>query len=392
MNKKVIRDLEIKGKKVLVRVDYNVPLEDGKITSNNRIVKSLPTLNYILENGGKAILMSHLGRPKGEVNEKFSLKVVAEELEKLTNRKVNLVNIDDNAASYIENMKSEEIALLENVRFFKAETENDESFSKLLASLADLFILDAFGTSHRAHSSTSGVADYLPSAVGYLVEDEIKNISKAIECDDHPKVVIMGGSKVKDKIKIIDKLIDNVDAIMIGGGMSYTILKAKGENIGASILDEEEIEYCKNMLKKAEEKGVKIYLPIDHTIVKNLKAENQEVKKNVKEIIDGYAGVDIGEQTIKLYGEVIKNAKVIIWNGPVGIFEMEEFSNGTKCIANLIAENKEAYSVIGGGDSESAINQLGLTDKFSHISTGGGASLKMLEGKELVALKNISEK
>lgn len=391
--KKTVRDIDVTGKKVLVRCDFNVPQdENGNITNTRRIEGAVPTIKYLMEHNAKVILCSHLGRPKGEVNLKFSLAPVQKELSKELGTEVKLASdiIGESAKELTKNMKEGEVVLLENVRFDKREEENDREFSKELASLADIFVNDAFGTAHRAHSSTAGVAEFLPAVSGFLIEKELKYLGDALNNPERPFVAIIGGKKVSDKISVINNLFEKVDTLIVGGGLSYTFLKAKGYNIGNSICEEDSIGLAKDLMKRAEEKNVNFILPVD-VVVANEFSENA-ITKNVKanEIEDGWDGVDIGEETRKIIIDTIKNAKTITWNGPLGAFEIEKFANGTNAVARALAEI-DATVVIGGGDSAAAVEKIGLGDKMTHISTGGGASLEFLEGKKLPGIECLEE-
>lgn len=391
--KKTIRDIDVSGKKVLVRCDFNVPQdENGNITDTRRIRGAVPTIKYLLGHGAKVILCSHLGRPKGEVNPKFSLAPVQKELSKELGTDVKLAAdiIGESAKSLTSNMKEGEVVLLENVRFDKREEENDREFSKELASLAEIYVNDAFGTAHRAHSSTAGVAEFLPAVSGFLIEKEIKFLGDALNNPERPFVAIMGGKKVSDKITVINKLLDKVDTLIIGGGMSYTFFKAMGRNIGNSICEDDKLDLARELMKKAEEKNVKFLLPIDVTVANDY-SENAESKiVKADEIEDGWEGLDIGTDTSKLYAETIKNAKTIMWNGPLGVFEFDKFSRGTNEMAKALS-GLDATVVIGGGDSAAAVEKAGLADKMTHISTGGGASLEFLEGKELPGIECLED-
>jgi len=391
MNKKVITDLDVNSKRVIVRVDFNVPMsktEEGKITDNARIVAALPTIKYLIENNAKVILLSHLGRPKGEAKKEFSLAPVAKELSKLLNKDVkflqsNLV-VDDNVKTEVLKLKDGEVALLENTRFRNEETKN-------LAELGDLYINDAFGTSHRAHCSNVGLCKFLPSAVGFLVEKEISIMGKALSNPERPFVAILGGAKVSDKITVIENLIEKVDSIIIGGGMAFTFLKSLGYSVGKSLLEEDKIDFAKELIEKAKSKNVKILLPIDVVVSKEFSNDSEFKIVNIDSIGDDYMGLDIGEKTVKLFSDEISNAKTVVWNGPMGVFEMSNFAKGTFEIAKAIAET-DAISIIGGGDSASAAEKSGYKDKITHISTGGGASLEFLEGKILPGIDSIDNK
>jgi len=394
-NKMTIEDIEVKGKKVLVRCDFNVPLIDGKITDENRLVGSLPTIKYLIENGAKVILCSHLGKPKGP-DPSMSLKPIAVRLSELLNKEVVFAADDEvvgeNAKKAVEKMKDGDVVLLENTRFRKEETKNEEVFSRELASLAEVFVNDAFGSAHRAHCSTVGVAKFLPVSVcGYLIQKELKFLGNAVANPARPFVAILGGAKVSDKINVINNLLDKVDTIIIGGGMSYTFSKALGNTVGTSLLEEDKLDYAKDMVKKAKEKGVNFLLPVDHVVADKFDAAAEAITTEGVNIPDGYMGLDIGPKTIELFSEAVKNAKTVIWNGPVGVFEFEKFAVGTKAIAKALSET-DAVTIIGGGDSAAAVNQLGYGDKMTHISTGGGASLEFLEGKELPGIAVLNDK
>ena len=387
MNKKTIRDIDVSGKKVLVRCDFNVPIdqETGKITDNRRIRGALPTIQYLLDNNARVILCSHLGRPKGEFNPKYSLKPVAEELSKLLGMEVKLSKdvVGEDAQKLTDEVKEGEAVLLENVRFHAEEEKNDPEFSKKLASFAEIFVNDAFGTAHRAHSSTAGVADFLPAVSGFLIEKELQFLGGALENPKKPFVAILGGAKVSDKIGVIEKLIDKVDTLIIGGGMAYTFYKAQGHHIGTSICEEDKIDLANELVAKAEEKGVKMLLPVDNKLGKEFDPNTESMIVPANGIPDGWEGFDIGPETIKLYQDELAKAKTVIWNGPVGLFEFDQFANGTNGIAEFLGNLEGVTTIIGGGDSAAAIQKLGISDKFTHISTGGGASLEFLEGKKL---------
>lgn len=393
LNKKTVEDIEVSGKRVLVRCDFNVKMENGVITSDKRIVASLPTIKYLIEKGAKVILCSHLGRPKGQVNPEFSMAPVAECLSKYLGQEVKLAKdvVGESAQSLAASLKDSEVMLLENVRFEPGETKNDPELSKKFAALADVYVNDAFGSAHRAHSSTAGVADYLPSAVGYLIQKEIKFIGGALENPVRPLVAILGGAKVSDKIGVITNLIEKCDTVIIGGGMAYTFFAAQGYSIGTSLLDADNIENAKAMIAKAKEKGVNFLLPVDNVIADKYAEDAQYMTIYSDSIPDGWMGLDIGPVTSELYAKSIKNAGTVIWNGPMGVSEWEHFANGTISVAKGIADSN-AISIIGGGDSAAAVKKLGFADKMSHISTGGGASLEYLEGKELPGIACIDDK
>ena len=395
MNKKTVKDIDVNGKKVLVRCDFNVPIdsETGKITDNRRIRAALPTIQYLLDHNAKVILCSHLGRPKGEFNLKYSLKPVAEELSKLLNKDVKLAKdvIGESAKELTSNMKEGDIVLLENVRFHKEEEQNDPEYSKALASMAEIYVNDAFGTAHRAHSSTTGVADYLPAVSGFLIEKELEFLGGALENPAHPFVAILGGAKVSDKIGVIENLLDKVDTLIIGGGMAYTFYKAQGHHIGTSICEEDKLDLAKNILEKAQEKGVQLLLPVDNHISSEYSNNGEEKMVDSTEIPDGFMGLDIGPKTIEKFEEAVKDAKTVVWNGPLGVCEFDKFATGTKAVATMLSKI-EATTIIGGGDSAAAIEKLGLADKMTHISTGGGASLEFLEGKTLPGIACLQDK
>ena len=395
MNKKTVKDIDVNNKKVLVRCDFNVPIdsETGKITDNRRIRAALPTIQYLLDHNAKVILCSHLGRPKGEFNLKYSLKPVAEELSKLLNRDVKLAKdvIGESAKELTSNMKEGDIVLLENVRFHKEEEQNDPEYSKALASMAEIYVNDAFGTAHRAHSSTTGVADYLPAVSGFLIEKELEFLGGALENPAHPFVAILGGAKVSDKIGVIENLLDKVDTLIIGGGMAYTFYKAQGHHIGTSICEEDKLDLAKNILEKAQEKGVQLLLPVDNHVSSEYSNNGEEKMVDSTEIPDGFMGLDIGPKTIEKFEEAVKDAKTVVWNGPLGVCEFDKFATGTKAVATMLSKI-EATTIIGGGDSAAAIEKLGLADKMTHISTGGGASLEFLEGKTLPGITCLQDK
>jgi phosphoglycerate kinase len=397
MDKMTLKDVDVEGKKVLMRVDFNVPIEDGKIGDDNRIVQALPSIKYVIEHGGKLILMSHLGRPGGEVDEDLSLKPVAEHLQTLIDTKVYFAKdcIGEEATSVIEQAQEGEIVLLENVRFHPGEKGNDESFCKKLADHGDLFCNDAFGSSHRAHSSVAGVTRYLQPAVsGFLLEKEIKYLSDSVNNPKQPFVAILGGAKVSDKIGVIENLLNKVDTIIVGGGMTYTFYKAKGLPIGDSLVEEDKVALAAELMEKADEKGVKFMLPMDSVAAKEFKNDAEHKVVGEDGIEDGWMGVDIGPQSSISFGNIIKNAQTVVWNGPMGVFEMENYADGTNAVAKALAEATKlgATTIIGGGDSAAAIKQAGLEDAVSHVSTGGGASLMFLEGKDLPGVVALTDK
>ncbi len=394
MAKKTVKDIDVKGKKVIVRCDFNVPMKDGKITDDIRIVSALPTIKYLLDNNAKVILMSHLGRPDKCYDAKYSLKPVATRLSELLKQDVKLAEdenvVGENAKRLVSDMKEKDVVMLENVRFVAGETKNDPTFAKELSSLADIFVNDAFGTAHRAHSSTAGIADYIPAVMGFLIEKEVSIMGKALENPERPFVAILGGSKVSDKISVIENLITKVDTLVIGGAMAYTFLKSQGKAIGTSRVEEDKLELAKTLIEKADKAGVKLLLPVDHVVAKEFDANADSHNTIDENIEDGFMGLDIGEKTVKLYCDVIANSKTAIWNGPMGVFEMPKFAIGTKALAQALSET-DAVSIIGGGDSAAAVEQLGFADKMTHISTGGGASLEFLEGKVLPGIDVLQE-
>ena len=393
--KKTLKDYDFSNKKVLIRVDFNVPIQNGVITNDNRIVESLPTINYVLENGGSVVLMSHLGRPKGQYNKDMSLEIVSKRLSELLNKDVKFLDdesvISNEVQEEIINLKSGEVALLENTRFVAGEEKNDEEFSKELAKNFDIYVNDAFGTSHRAHASNVGVSAYLPSAIGLLIEKEVKYIEGALEDPKRPFVAILGGAKVSDKIGVIDNLLDKVDKIIIVGAMAYTFLKSQGIAVGKSLVENDKLDVARDILKKADEKNVRIILPIDFVVAEEISKDARTAIVPAMNIPTNLEGLDIGPMSVKLINEELKDAKTVIWNGPAGVFEIPIFANGTFEIAKTLS-NLDAITIIGGGDSASAIAQAGLSDKMSHISTGGGASLEMLEGKVLPGIACINDK
>ncbi len=394
MSKKTVRDMDLKEKKVLVRCDFNVPMdEERNITDNTRIIAALPTIQYLLQNNCAVILCSHLGRPKGEFKSEFSLVPVAKELSKLLDKEVIMAKdvIGEDAMAKAANLKLGQVMLLENVRFHREETDNDPEFAKKLASMAEIYINDAFGAAHRAHASTAGVAAYLPAVSGFLIEKELKFLGNALNNPERPFVAILGGAKVSDKIGVIDSLLEKVDTLMIGGGMAYTFFKAQGYGVGNSICELDKLDLAKELMEKAKQKGVKLILPIDTKIGKEFKPDTESKTVAWTEIPDGWEGFDIGEETIKMFTEELKNAKTVVWNGPVGLFEFEQFAIGTNSVAKALAQIN-ATTIIGGGDSAAAVKKAGLEDKMTHISTGGGASLEFLEGKKLPGIECLLDK
>lgn len=394
-NKKTIEDIQVSGKKVLVRCDFNVPLKDGTITDENRLLGALPTIKYLVDNGGRVILCSHLGKPKGP-DAKFTLAPVAKRLSELLGKEVVFAADDEvvgaNARKAVSEMNDGDVVLLENTRFRAEESKNGEAFSKDLSEICDIYVNDAFGTAHRAHSSTEGVTQYVDTAVaGYLINKELKFLGEAVNNPVRPFVAILGGAKVSDKINVINALLDKVDTLIIGGGMSYTFLKAMGYTVGTSLLEEDKVDYAKEMMDKAKEKGVELLLPVDNVVADKFSADAEPVTTEDQNIPEGYMGLDIGPKTAKLYADAVKGAKTVIWNGPMGVFEFENFAKGTIAVAEAMAE-ADATTVIGGGDSAAAVNILGFGDKMSHISTGGGASLEFLEGKVLPGIAALNDK
>ncbi len=394
MNKKTIEDIDVKGKRVFVRCDFNVPLdENGNITNDNRIKGALKTIKYLKDHDAKIILASHLGRPKGEVNPKYSLAPVAKRLSELLDCEVKMAKdvIGDDAKRLASELKDGDVMLLENVRFHKEETKNDPAFSKELASMADIFVNDAFGTAHRAHCSTTGIASYIPAVCGYLIQKEIEIMGKALSNPERPFVAILGGAKVSDKIGVINNLIEKVDSIIIGGGMAYTFIGAKGGKIGKSLFEADKVELAKELMAKAEAKGVKLYLPVDTLCGKDFSNDTETKIVETMNIPDDMEGMDIGPKSREVFAEVVKNAKTVVWNGPMGVFEFPTFAEGTLSVATAMAESG-AITIIGGGDSAAAVTKLGFGNKMTHISTGGGASLEFLEGIELPGIAALNDK
>ena len=397
LNKKSIEDINVTGKKTLVRCDFNVPLRDGEITDLNRIYGALPTIKYLSDNNARVILCSHLGKPKNGYEAAFSLEPVAKKLSELLGKEVRFAAdpqvSGDIAKEVINEMKDGDIVLLENTRFRKEETKNEESFSRELASLADIFVNDAFGTAHRAHCSTVGAGEFMQARVcGYLIQKELKFLGEAVENPKRPFTAILGGAKVSDKIAVIEKLLDKVDTLIIGGGMAYTFLKAQGYEIGTSLVEEEKVKYAAEMIEKAKQKGVTMLLPVDNVAADRFAADAEAVVTRDQNIPQGHMGLDIGPKTVELYVEKVRSSATIIWNGPMGVFEFEKFAQGTLAIAKNMAELEDAVTVIGGGDSAAAVNQLGFGEKMTHVSTGGGASLEFLEGKELPGIVSLDSK
>ena len=393
--KKTVKDVEWRGKRALVRCDFNVPLKEGKITDDTRITAAMPTINYLIEQGARVVLMSHLGRPEGEPKPEYSLRPVADRLSELLGKPVKFIScpvvVDDEVRAMAASLEEGEVMLLENLRYRKEETKNGPEYAKELASLGDVFVNDAFGTVHRAHASTAGCADYIPCVSGFLIEKEVKFLGQAVENPERPFVAIMGGSKVGDKISVIENLLKKVDVLLIGGGMAYTFFKSQGYEIGKSILDEPNVDLAAELLQKADEMGVKLMLPVDTVCAKEFSNDAEASVYFVDEIPEDMMGLDIGPETVKAYKAVLETAKTVVWNGPMGVFEMPKFAEGTKAIAEILSE-LDAVTVIGGGDSAAAVEQFGYADKMTHISTGGGASLEFLEGKVLPGIAVIEDK
>lgn len=394
MSKKTVKDIDLKGKKVFVRCDFNVPMDENKnITDNRRIVAALPTIKYLIEQNCKIILSSHLGRPKGEVKPEYSLEPVAAELSRLLGQEVLMAKdvIGESAKTLAANLQEGQVMLLENVRFHREETDNDPEFAKELASMAEVFVNDAFGTAHRAHASTEGISHYLPSVSGFLIEKELKFLGDSLNNPERPFVAILGGAKVSDKIGVIDSLLEKVDTLMIGGGMAYTFFKAQGYNVGNSLCEPDKCDLALNLMEKAKSKGAKLLLPVDTKIGKEFKPDTESKTVAWTEIPDEWEGFDIGEKTIEMFKEELKTAKTVVWNGPLGLFEFDQFAIGTNEIAKALAEI-DATTIIGGGDSAAAVEKAGLAEKMTHISTGGGASLEFLEGKKLPGIECLQDK
>ena len=395
LNKKRVYDLEVADKKVLVRCDFNVPMKDGTITDDRRIISALETITYLIEHDAKVILMSHLGRPDKKYDRTFSMKPIAKRLSELLKKEVPLAEdenvVGEHAKELVSNMKKGDVILLENVRFVKGETKNDLEFAKALASLADLYVNDAFGTAHRAHSSTAGVAQFLPSAMGFLIEKEVSVMGKALANPDRPFVAILGGSKVSDKISVIENLLDKVDTLVIGGAMAFTFAKAIGTKVGISKVEEDKVEVAASLLERAKEKRVRLILPLDYHVTTEFSDATESFITDDANIPDGYMGLDIGDKTIQEFEAVLKNAKTVVWNGPMGVFEMDKYAVGTKAVAEILS-HLDAVTIVGGGDSAAAVEKLGYADSITHISTGGGASLEFLEGKVLPGIDAISDR
>ncbi|MED3852807.1 phosphoglycerate kinase [Priestia megaterium] len=394
MNKKTLKDIDVKGKRVFCRVDFNVPMKDGKVTDETRIRAAIPTIQYLVEQGAKVILASHLGRPKGEVVEELRLNAVAERLQALLGKDVAKTDeaFGEEVKKTIDGMSEGDVLVLENVRFYPGEEKNDPELAKAFAELADVYVNDAFGAAHRAHASTEGIAQHIPAVAGFLMEKELDVLSKALSNPERPFTAIVGGAKVKDKIGVIDHLLDKVDNLIIGGGLSYTFIKALGHEVGKSLLEEDKIELAKSFMEKAKKNGVNFYMPVDVVVADDFSNDANIQVVSIEDIPSDWEGLDAGPKTREIYADVIKNSKLVIWNGPMGVFELDAFANGTKAVAEALAEATDTYSVIGGGDSAAAVEKFNLADKMSHISTGGGASLEFMEGKELPGVVALNDK
>lgn len=394
MNKKSVKDIDVKGKVVFCRVDFNVPMKDGNVTDDTRIRAALPTIKYLTGQGAKVLLASHLGRPKGQVTEELRLTPVAKRLQELLGQEVKKADeaYGDNVKKQISDLKEGDVLVLENVRFYPGEEKNDPELSKAFADLADVYVNDAFGAAHRAHASTAGIAAYLPAVAGFLMQKELEVLGKAITNPDRPFTAIIGGAKVKDKIGVIESLLDKVDNLIIGGGLAYTFVKALGHEVGKSLLEEDKVELAKSFMDRAKEKGVNFLIPTDVLVADDFSNDANTSIVPISEIPSDLEALDIGTETREKYADVIKNSKLVVWNGPMGVFEIDAFAKGTKAIAEALAEAKDTYSVIGGGDSAAAVEKFGLADQMSHISTGGGASLEFMEGKELPGVTALNDK
>ena len=394
MNKKSVKDIDVKGKVVFCRVDFNVPMKDGQVTDDTRIRAALPTIEYLAEQGAKVVLASHLGRPKGEVVEELRLNAVAEKLQALSGK--NVVKTDeaygDTVKAEIAKLEEGGVLLLENVRFYPGEEKNDPELAKAFADLADIYVNDAFGAAHRAHASTEGIAKHIPAVAGFLMEKELEVLGKALSNPERPFTAIIGGAKVRDKIGVIQNLLDKVDNLIIGGGLAYTFIKAIGHDVGKSLLEEDKIDLAKSFLEQAKEKGVNFYVPVDVVVADDFSNDANTQIVSIDSIPSDWEGLDAGPKSREIYADVIKNSKLVIWNGPMGVFELDAFAGGTKAVGEALAEAKDTYSIIGGGDSAAAVEKFGLADKMSHISTGGGASLEFMEGKELPGVVALNDK
>ncbi|WP_226682144.1 phosphoglycerate kinase [Sutcliffiella horikoshii] len=394
MNKKSIRDIDVKGKRVFCRVDFNVPMKDGQVTDETRIRAALPTIKHLVDNGAKVLLASHLGRPKGQVVEELRLNAVAARLQELLGKDVKKADeaYGDSVKAIVNDMSEGDVLLLENVRFYPGEEKNDPELAKAFAELADVYVNDAFGAAHRAHASTEGIAQHLPAVAGLLMEKELEVLGKALSNPERPFTAIIGGAKVKDKIGVIENLLNKVDNLIIGGGLAYTFIKAKGYDVGKSLLEEDKIDLAKSFMEQAKEKGVNMYMPVDVVVADDFSNDANIKIVPVEEIPSDWEGLDCGPKSREIYADVIKNSKLVIWNGPMGVFELDAFAGGTKAVGEALAEATDTYSVIGGGDSAAAVEKFNLADKMSHISTGGGASLEFMEGKELPGVVALNDK
>lgn len=394
MNKKSVKDVDLKGKRVFCRVDFNVPMKDGEVTDETRIRAALPTIQYLTDKGAKVILASHLGRPKGSVVEELRLTPVAKRLSELLGREVKKADeaYGEAVQSIVSSMAEGDVLLLENVRFYAGEEKNDSELAKEFAALADIYVNDAFGAAHRAHASTEGIAHHLPAVSGLLMEKELEVLGKALSNPERPFTAIIGGAKVKDKIGVIENLLEKVDNLIIGGGLAYTFVKAQGHEVGKSLLEEDKIDLAKSFMEKAKEKGVKFYMPVDVIVADDFSENANSKTVSIEEIPADWEALDIGPETANLYSDVIQNSKLVIWNGPMGVFEINKFAGGTRAVAEALAEANDTYSVIGGGDSAAAVEKFHLADRMSHISTGGGASLEFMEGKELPGVTALNDK
>ncbi|MEW8969017.1 phosphoglycerate kinase [Mesobacillus jeotgali] len=394
MNKMTVKDVDVKGKRVFCRVDFNVPMKDGQITDETRIRAALPTIQYLVEQGAKVLLASHLGRPKGQAVEELRLTPVAKRLSELLGKDVKKTDeaYGDSVKSEIDSMNEGDVLLLENVRFYPGEEKNDPELAKAFAELADVYVNDAFGAAHRAHASTEGIAKYIPAVSGFLMEKELEVLGKALSNPERPFTAIIGGAKVKDKIGVIDNLLEKVDNLIIGGGLAYTFVKAQGHEIGKSLLEEDKIDLAKSFMEKAKAKGVNFYMPVDAIVADDFSADANSKVVAIEEIPSDWEALDIGPKTAETYRDVIQKSKLVIWNGPMGVFEIDKFAEGTKAVAQALADANDTYSVIGGGDSAAAVEKFGLAEKMSHISTGGGASLEFMEGKQLPGVVALNDK
>ncbi|MEK3857053.1 phosphoglycerate kinase [Cytobacillus sp. FSL H8-0458] len=394
MNKKSVKDVELKGKRVFCRVDFNVPMKEGQVTDETRIKAALPTIEYLMNQGAKVILASHLGRPKGSFVEELRLTPVAKRLSELLGKEVKKADeaYGDSVKAMVDTLSEGDVLLLENVRFYSGEEKNDPELAKAFAELADVYVNDAFGAAHRAHASTEGIAQHLPAVSGLLMEKELDVLGKALSNPERPFTAIIGGAKVKDKIGVIENLLEKVDNLIIGGGLAYTFVKANGHEVGKSLLEEDKIDLAKSFMKKAKEKGVNFYMPVDVVVADDFSEEANIKTVAIEEIPSDWEALDIGPKTRDIYSDVIQNSKLVIWNGPMGVFELNKFAGGTRAVAEALAEANDTYSVIGGGDSAAAVEKFHLADRMSHISTGGGASLEFMEGKALPGVVALNEK